>query len=271
MAGSAQDIIQSFLDQYGLGTLGDWAWQQYLSSGASNVSDFIPQLSNQITQTDAFKARFPAYDTLMKQGNGITVAQYVNYEQTVHQLLQQYGVPRGMYDTPQGIASLLTNQVSPTEVNDRLKIAADAAFSAPQEVRDALQQNYGVGPGGLVGYFLDPDKAEPLLAQQYAASQVAGAAAMQGMSASRALSERLASEGVGFGAAQQGFGAAAAQQGLETGPGETVNQDDLVNAQFGDAKAQRTVQRVVGGRVAQFQGGGGALDSTTQGAVGLGR
>lgn len=271
MAGSAQDIIQSFLDQYGLGSLGSWAWQQYLDSGATNISDFMPQLNTNLQQTQEFKTRFPAYDALIKAGKGISIDQYVNYEQTVGQLLQQYGVPRGMYDTPSGIASLLISNVSASEVNDRLKIAADAAFNAPQEVRDALRANYGVDPGGLIGYYLDPDKAEPLLAQQYAASQVSAAAVMNGMTASKDLSERLAAQGVSFGQAQQGFGNAANLKSLESGPGEQVSNDELATAQFGDSTAAKKVDRVATGRVNQFKSGGGAADSATQGVVGLGQ
>jgi len=253
----AKAVLQTALDQYGLGSLADWAWKRYLETGSTDLV-FL-----ELKQQDAYKQRFPAMAELAKSGQAISEAAYINYEQTVGQLLQSYGVPRGMYDTPASIAKLLTSQVSPSEVNDRLRIATDAAYSAPKEVKDALAQQYGVTGGSLTAYFLDPDKALPLIQQQWAASQVTGAAAMQQLQIDQATSERLASEGVNFNQAQQGFQQVAGLRALEASPGESATQADLIGASFGDQAAGEKVQRIQKGRVASFQGGGGATDSAS--------
>ncbi len=174
-----------------------------------------------------------------------------------------------MYDTPQAVANLLTNDVSVAEVNDRIRIASVAAMQAPAEVRSALADQYGITGGGLVGYFLDPDKAMPILEKQWAAAQVTGAARQQQIAIDKATSERLAAQGITYDQAQSGFGQVSAQGGLQAGAGETTTQSDLVDAAFGVAEAQKKVARVQKSRTARFQEGGGAAGGAS-GATGLG-
>jgi hypothetical protein len=260
---SAKAIINGALSQFGLGTLSEWAWAEYQKTGDVNTV-----LLNLRSQPD-YIHRFPAMGDLAAQGNAISEAAYVNYEQSVRQLLQSYGVVRGMYDTSADIANLLTKNVSPSEVNDRLRLATEAAMTAPQEVRDALAARYGVSGGGLISYYLDPDKAEPLLQQQFASAQVQGAAQRQGMATDLATADRLASEGVSYDQAYQAFGQVAALNPLTGGLGETVGQGTLQDAAFGDANAQAKVTHVQQSRKAAFQSGGGANDSAS-GVSGLG-
>jgi hypothetical protein len=260
---SAQTFLNDFFASRGLATLGTWAWDLY-KQGVS-----VDEIKLRMYDTPEFKTRYPAYETLAKAGRAISVDAYQAYEKTTRDMLHQYGIPAGMYDTPESISKLLINDVAPTEMNTRLQIAAAAAYSAPQEVRDALQNQYGVQGGGLIGYFLDPDKATPILQRQWEASQVTGAAYRQKLALDVAEAERLAAQGVGYDEAVQGFGQVAAQSALGTGSGETVDQNTQVAAVFGDAAALSSVQRVQRSRAAQFGGGGGAQDSQ-QGVTGLG-
>jgi hypothetical protein len=260
----AKALISNALDAYGLATLGDWAWQRYIETGST------AQVMLELQGRQEYKDRFPAMAALAAKGQAITPGAYVAYERQVSQLLHQYGVPAGMYDTREGIASLLTNNVDTPEINQRLQIASNAAFKAPQEVRDALSSQYGVSAGGLIGWFLDPDKAEPLLEQQFAAAQVTGAARAQQVMIDKETSERLAAQGVSYAGAQQGFGQVQTLNALEGGTGETIGQGALIDAAFGDANAQARVTRIQKGRAAGFQGGGGAAASNS-GVVGLGR
>jgi hypothetical protein len=260
---SAQVLLNDFFASRGLASLGTWAWDLY-KQGMS-----VDEIQLRMYDTPEFKARYPAYETLAQQGRAISVDAYQAYEKTTRDLLHQYGIPTGMYDTPESIAKMLVNDVSVSEQNDRLQIASAAAYSAPQEVRDALANQYGVASGGLVAYFLDPDKAAPLLQKQWQASQVTGAAYRQQMALDVAEAERLAAQGIGYDEAVQGFGQVAAQKGLGAGIGETVDEAARVAAVFGDTAAQAQVQRVQKGRAAQFGGGGGAADGQA-GVSGLG-
>lgn len=259
----ARSLITNALDQYGLGSLGDWAWNRYLQTGSTS------QVFLELKDQQAYKDRFPAMADLAKSGQAISEAAYVNYEQTVGQLLQQYGIPKGMYDTPQEIATMLTHQVSPSEVNDRLRIATTAAYNAPPEVKAALAQQFGVSGGDLTAYFLDPEKSLPLIQQKVATAEVSGAAARQQVAVDQATAERLAAEGVSYDQATQGFGQVAGLQTLKGVGGEAATQQDLIGAAFGDQKAQQKVTRIQQGRTAAFQAGGGA-QTATSGVSGLG-
>jgi hypothetical protein len=260
---SAQVLLNDFFATRGLASLGSWAWDLY-KQGVS-----VDEIKLRMYDTPEFKARYPAYETLAKQGRAISVDAYQAYEKSTRDLVHQYGIPTGMYDTPEAIANLMIKDVSIAEQNDRYQIASAAAYTAPQEVRDALANQYGVQGGGLIGYWLDPDKATPILQKQWQASQVTGAAYRQKLALDVAEAERLAAQGVGYDEAVRGFGQVAAQAGLGAGIGETVGQDVRTAAVFGDAAALDQVQRVQKSRAAQFGGGGGAQDGQ-QGVSGLG-
>ena len=262
---NANTIVQSYLKSYGLESLSAWATKT-LSENPSLDSASLQVL---ISDTPEFNARFPALKTLRQTGRAISVDAYMAYEDQTRQLLHTYGIPKEMYGTSESISNLLLNDVSTAEMNQRIQMAAQAAYSAPEETRTALRDQYGISGGNLVAYWLDPEKAQPLLEKQYAAATITGAAARQAIGIGITESERLAALGITGAAAEQGFAQVAQMSGLEAGSGETVNQQTLINAQFGDAAAQASVRRVQGGRVAQFQGGGQAAESQ-QGVVGLG-
>lgn len=264
MADEAKSIIRSFLSQYGLESLGDWAWDQYLN-GAS-----VEQIMLDIRERPEYKQRFPAMEQLAQAGEAISEIDYINYEKTTRQLLQQYGITPGLYDTPEGIAQLLINRVSTVEVNARLQQAAAAAYSTPQEVLDGLRaMGYDLQAGSLASFYLDADRALPLIEQQYRAAQVYGAAAQQKIALDVSEAERLAKQGISWQQAQEGFRNVAATAALASGEGETVGQGTRVAAAFGDQAALEATTRVQKGRRARFAGSGGAAESQ-QGAVGLG-
>ena len=262
---NANTIIQSYLKTYGLETLSPWATKTL----AENPSLDASSLQVLISDTPEFNARFPAMKTLRQTGRAISVDAYMAYEDQTRQLLHTYGIPKEMYGTSEAISNLLLNDVSASEMNQRIQMAAQAAYSAPEETRNALRDQYGISGGNLVAYWLYPEKAQPLLEKQYAAATITGAAARQAIGIGVTEAERLASLGITGAAAEQGFGQVAQMAGLEAGSGETVNQQTLINAQFGDAAAQASVRRVQGGRVAQFQQSGGAQDGQS-GVSGLG-
>lgn len=264
---SAQTIIQSYLAQYGLGGMADWAMTVVKENPNIDTATFEAMLY----ERPEFQARFPAFNTLREQGRGISIEAYRNYEDAVRQDLNRWGIPEEMYGTKEGIADLLLKDVSAAEVNYRIQRAAEAAFSAPEETRQALQTMYGVDPGGMIAYWLDPDLAQPILERQYAAAQIAGAGKRAEIAVDVSEAERLASLGITEAQANQGFVDVASYKGLQAGMGETVTQKDLVGARFGtDAAAARKVERVSRGRTGQFQAGGGAAESQ-QGVSGLAR
>lgn len=259
----AQEFFKAWWADQGLSSLANWAWQKILNGESKE------QIMIEARATPEYKARFPGMEQLVKEQRAPTEVEYIAFEKQVRGLLHQWGMPAGIYDTPADIAKMLIGNVSAVEVNNRLQLAAAAVYSAPQEVRDALTQRYGITPGGLVAFYLDPTKAEPVLQAQYNAAQVTGAARAQHVTIADPIADELAARGVSYDQALAGFGNVAATQALGAGFGETAGQNTRTAAEFGDAAARTTTTRVQRGRLARF-GGGGSLSESNQGVSGLG-
>lgn len=269
MADTAFDIFADQLRQFGLpDSLIQEAWQQIV---VQNVTE--GEALQWIRQQPAYKELFPGIEELRASGSKLgSEAEYHQYQQQTLDMVKQWGIPKGMYDTPEEISRMMLGRVSIDELSSRFQMAASAAYTMPQEVRDALSSTYGATPGDIVGFFLDPDAAAPIIERNYQSAQVMGAAAQAGVGVSQAQSEDLVQRGVSFGQAQQGFGQVAGLRALGSGLGaaETASEAERTGAVFGsDPEARRRVERVTAGRQAQFQGGGGAAQGQT-GASGLG-
>lgn len=269
MAAGAKEIILNTLAQYGLDkaqdeggkSLADWAWNRYLETGDAD------QVMIELRSRPAFKARFPAYDELARQGRALSPAEYVQYESTIYSMLQQYGVPDGIFNTPDTITKMLLNNVSATEASERLAINAEASMTAPPEVRQALQEFYGVTQGDMIAYWLDPDQALPKLRQRYVAAQISGAAAERQFALGQVEAERLSSLGYTYEQARAASENAGQMRGLSEGE-QAVSARELLASQLGDVQAQTQVMRAAQSRQARFAGGGGA-SSQNEGVTGL--
>jgi hypothetical protein len=262
---TAVDVIKAYLDDLQLGSLAGWAWDKVLAG------EQWPQIYQELKQTNEYKAKYPAMETLAKQGRAITEQSYNDYSNTVRSLSQQYGVPTEMYATPDGIAKMLINGVSASEANQRFQLASIGAISAPEDVKRAYKDLYGLSGGDLIATYLDPEKSLPILQRQAAASQVAGAAYREGLSTTVSEAERLADQGVTYDQAVRGYGQAQIYEGLDYAGGMSTTRDERVAAQFGDQAAATKVQQAVAARQAAFQGGGGFIGASgyTQSAAGI--
>jgi hypothetical protein len=266
---SAQAIIESVLEEYGLSSLATWAWQQYLSSGASSVEQFTPQLRAELPKQQAFIERFPAYQPLLDAGKGISIEAYRKYETDIAKAARFYGLPESFVNDKNYVKEIMLKDVSADEFAERAQIARDNALNAPTEVRDALKNLYNVSEGDLTAYWMDPERALPIIQRQASAVQIAGAGLRNKIAIDAAQAERLAAQDVTAKEAAGGFANVAAQRGM-TGGDYAASQDDLIAAQFGDAEASLRVDRARSSRTAQYQGGGGAAESQA-GVTGLGR
>jgi hypothetical protein len=265
---SAYAVLGQALSEYGLGHLTDAVWQQYLVTNDANAVMFAMRNDPTNPLYAEFHKRFPAYKALAESGRAISPAEYVQYERSVAQLVQAYGLPAGVFDADTDITEMLLNDVSVTEAKERFDMAATAAYSAPQEFRDALQTEYGMSPGDMVAYWLDPDRAMPVLERQFSSARLMGAAAEQALQVGRQQAERMYELGITYEAGRQGFQQVAATEGLGTGPGETIGVEERVDAAFGDQAAREKQRRVQSSRVGQFEGGGNYAASA-EGIAGL--
>lgn len=125
----------------------------------------------------AYKDRFPAMAELIKRGQFMDEAAYIEQERQYRQVLTSFDLPTGFYDQADDYTKFILNQVSVKELSDRITGAktfldenTDSAY------KQALQSFYGVSEGGMLAYVLDGDRAQPLIEKQIKAAAFAGAA-----------------------------------------------------------------------------------------------
>lgn len=265
----AKAFITGTLEMYGLGSLGTWAWQQFLEGMP------IEAILLEMRKRPEYKQRFPAMDALAKQGRAISESQYIEYERGVANLFHAAGLPAGFYDKPDDFAKFLAGNVSLPELQDRVTMYAQAAFQVPPEIRAELQRNYGVGPGEITAFFIDEKRALPLIQQQWAAAQIGGQANITGFGQlATAQLERLANLGVTPERAQQGFTQLGLSREiftpLERGEDVISQQEQLAATFEGNIDAQGKIQKQARRRQTPFEQGGSFAGSPAQGYTGIG-
>lgn len=232
-----------------------------LESLTSKIIDYVREGYNGdaiavlLRETPEYKARFPAMATLAKKGRALSEAAYIDYERTAAQLERQYGLPRGMVSG--NVTGLLENDISASELNDRITMAAAASIQAPQELKDTFQKYYNIGTGGLTAYWLDPNMAQPLLEKQFQTALIGAEAVRQGLDVDVYNAQNLQSLGISTDQARQGFGEVARDMSFTGGAGETIGQSDLIAGAFGNQAASQQTERVRASRQGRFQAGGG--------------
>lgn len=268
--GSAKEIVSNFLAQYGLQSLGTWAWAQYIYLGGGQEA--LNQIQLELPKTKEFNARFPAYAKLAKEGHVMSPADMISLENSYAQALHGAGLPSGFYDQPADFAQFMLNNVSPSEVAQRAQLAAQLVTGDPEALRQA--QEFGIPAGHQIAYILDPTRALPLIQNTVLAAQDAAAGVTTGwgqLSRSQALA--LAQQGVSTDQARQGFSQLATQAGLFQGTvaeGSSISAAEQVGAEFqGSAFAQLRIQNRQAQRLADYKGGAGFAPAQ-QGVSGLG-
>lgn len=259
---NATAVMKGVLTEYGMTALYDRV-VGYIKDGYD--ADAIMVL---IRTTPEYKQRFPAMEALAKKGRAISEGTYIEYEKTASGLERRYGIPEGMLMG--SVTNLLENEVSAAELNDRVLLASAAAIQAPDDIKNTFSQYYGIDTGGLTAYFLDPERATPLLEKQYSSSIIGTEAARQGVGIDVFGAENLASLGITQEQARQGFGRVQASAALTQGRGDVVTQQELISGTFAqDEQSLQAIERAARARAGRFQQGGGFTE-TAQGVAGLG-
>lgn len=271
----ARATINTFLTQYGLGELSDWAWQQIVAGATPN--QITLQLYDRTSEPGKVVQRlYPEVFERMDKGlPPMSIGDAVTYRNSAIQLFRAAGLPTTFYDQPEDLAKFAGNDVSLTELKARVDQGVEAATNAPAEARAELARLYGVDSGQLAAYYLDPTRALPAIQQQYQAASVSGAGVRAGYGGlSQSEAERLAQLGVSADQAQQGFGQLASMGELFNPlPGEQgagVERTSQLAAEFeGNAQAQQQIERQRRARLAVF-GSGGSFASSQGNLSGLG-
>jgi hypothetical protein len=268
---SYTDIVRAELDRYGLGGLTDEVVKSLQEYDQIGPELFMARIRN----TDQYKERFRGNELRRQAGlNVLSESQYIADETAYEAVLRNAGLPKGYYDSPDDFTALIGGNVSPLELSSRVTEGYLAVANADQSVRDEMRRLYGLTDGEMVAYYLDPQKALPIIEREVATARVGAAAARQGFSnvLDREALERMSALGVSEQQASEAFGTLAAGRELLTplDAGETAL--DVADTALGltgqspeALQRLRTQQRR---RQARFEGGG-SLATTAVGVTGL--
>jgi hypothetical protein len=203
---SAYDILLSEFTRYGLSALVE-PLKGFIISGASPA-----ELTIQLQNTDAYKKRFAANEQRIAKGlAALSPAEYVAIEDQYQNIMRNYGLPESYYSkdtmgTQAGFQTLLANDVSATELEDRVLTAQNRVKNANPEVAQALKAFYpDITNGDILAYTLDPSKGLDAIKRKVTAAEIGGAAIAQGLTAGVTRAEELAGYGVTKEQARQGY------------------------------------------------------------------
>lgn len=196
---NAYMALSAMFEQYGLGSL------------ASKIYDFIKNgygsdvISLMLQDSPEYKKRFAANEARRKAGMPVlSPAEYISVENSYRQIMRQSGLPQGFYDSADDFTSWISGDMSPTELQGRVDLATQATALANPAYKSALKQ-MGLSDGDLTAYFLDQNRALPLI-QKAAATAAIGAEALQrGLAFDPQYAEELATSGVSRDTAASGY------------------------------------------------------------------
>jgi hypothetical protein len=259
---SAFSMMSTLLEQYGLGSLGDYL-KGLITDGVTDAAS----LQLRLQETKEWKTRFRGNELLKQQGLGVlSPAEYLNLEKSYASVMRQFGLPPGFYDKTDDFVKFIGNNVSPQELSERAGMATDLAKQVDPTQRETLRSFYGIGEGDLAAYFLDPKKAQPLLQKQLNAVKIAGAGKRAGLDVGDKAErfEDMADRGVTEQMAQQGYGNIANEidplKNLASiwGRGDDWTLGDAEQATFfNDATARRERRGLIDRERAAFSGRSG--------------
>lgn len=297
---NAFDNVQNYLEQWGLGGMADYVKGLVTKDGSylTNQNALLDAVRNYKAPngTSPYDQAFPGLrqrnSSLGPGSEHMTEQEYQQYVQQVQGLAGQYAFPQG-FITKENIGNWVANNVSPAELEQRMKYGYEAAQNADARTKQILQQQYGMNMGQLAAYMLDPKHALATIEKQVASATLQGYAQDVGLKGiNQKQGEELANM-VNVGAGSVGSGdittrmsgvQSALLQASRDQPltakapgtaGSTIDTNQLIGAQlagFGgtsQADSQAAVQRAEQSRTAQFQQGGG-FEESQKGVIGAG-
>ena len=262
---SAYDLLFEQFSKYGLGSLVEPLRNLITDPGVSD-SEFTIRLR----ETPAYQKRFAANAERIKKGlMSLDEGTYLNLEDKYQTVMRNYGLPESYYakgdlGVQEGFTKLIANDVSNTELEDRIATAQQRVLNANPEVTTALKQFYpDITNGDILAYTLDPKNALQNIKRKVTAAEIGGAAlAQQGLTANLARAEELQKYGVDKAAATAGYSTIGAglQRGSELASiyGESPYTQATAESEIfklsGQQEARKQRQKVTGLEKATFGG-----------------
>lgn len=211
---SAYDLLYTQFASYGLGSLVE-PLKALIQTNVS-PSEFAIKLRNDPLYNTAYKKRFAANDMRISKGlKAIDEATYLGLEDQYQSILRNAGLPesywkRGELGIQEGFTNFIANDVSATELEDRVNTAQQRVLFANPEVSIALKTFYpDITNGDLLAYALDPTKGLDQIKRRITAAEIGSSAVQMGLATNVTDAEYLARYGVTKAQAQQGYRTAA--------------------------------------------------------------
>jgi hypothetical protein len=213
--------ITALLSSYGIGDLSASITDAVVKGYSSDTIQLIMQDPNSKDPLAvAFQTRFPANKARLAAGKSVlSAAEYLQAERSYTQVMQSYGVSN--LATRDKLNAFIANDVSATEVADRVGLAIDRVKNADADTKAALALYYPMlNQGDIVGAVLDPAEGLPALQRKVQMAEIGGAALAQGLKTTNAAGqlqsidikmgqEALANLGITKKQAQEGFATVA--------------------------------------------------------------
>jgi hypothetical protein len=257
------DDLRATLATWGLENLASWLIEQ-----EQQTKDPL-QIMQELRQRPEYQQRFPAMQALQdaaKRNNmpAVTEQNYLQMEVAYRTALQDSGLPSGMFDSADDFVALLTNDVDPTEVRERVAAAKIAVDQTDPYVVSQLRDMYGISTTDLMAYALAPDKNSQYIEKVATSAMIAGLSQRQGMAAEKGSWERYAQDAINQNMSQgqivDAVAGAAAIEGEEFGSSDAL--DVAINKDA--AKALKSQQRAAREK-ARFAGSTGITTQSLQG------
>ena len=255
---NAIEVLTERFQRYGLGSLVNKI-KDLAIDGATEAT-----ITLGLQETEEYKTRFKANQARIAKGLAVlNPAEYLNVEDGYRQVLRAYGLKQ--FDTDDYVSQFIANDVSATELSNRVVTAVQRVQNADPAISQQLRDYYGIGQADLVAYVLDPNQQFQKIERQVAASEIGVAAARQGLKAGVSVSEQLAAQGVTQAEAQKGYATIAdilptAEKLSDIygttleGYGQTEAEQEVFNSL---ASAQRKRQKLTQREIAAFSGAAG--------------
>lgn len=259
---SAYALLENLFQSWGLplGSDIEAIIKQAMKDGIT--PDQINQIMPQLEATDTWKTRFAGNEILKKNGQSVlSVPEYLAAERAYSQIMHNNGLPKGFYDDPSDFAKFIGNSVSADELSQRVSAYADLANREDPAIVAQLQ-SMGLSKGDLLAHMIDPERAAPLIQQQYREALIGGAARRAGLTPDNNYLAHLAAQGVTEDQASQGYGLIAGSLSdantLSKVYGENYGQSDMEAEVFDNsADAGKKRKRLASQERGAFSGSAG--------------
>lgn len=235
--------LSSLFNGYGLGSLAPKIYEFAKQGYGADVISLLLQ------DTKEYKTRFAGNTARASAGLPVlSPAEYLSTEQAYRQILTDAGLPRGFYDSPTDFTKWIAGDNSPTEIKGRVDLAVANSMQINSYTKQALSDLYGVDQSYVTAYFLDSQRALPLLQKQSQAAQFGAEALKRGLQMNQGRLEDYVTAGLSQSAVSQGFQAVA----------EALPNIQAIAARYGEGFTQTELEQDF------IEGGtGGSVSSPT--------